>query len=161
MHAHTHMLVRMHAGTYPLPFAPFTTHRHTHAQTCMLEHAYYKKCLSSKLEGEERQKELSACHERGAERLLQLCFANGGVYTKLGQHIGQLDHLLPGEHVLAVKAQTPHMACTFHAMYKMFHRACHAQDHLLPEEYVLTMRNNLLDRCPISSYKEVSKIVQK
>jgi len=84
----------------------------------------YKKCLSSKLEGEERQKELSACHERGAERLLQLCFANGGVYTKLGQHIGQLDHLLP-------------------------------------EEYVLTMRNNLLDRCPISSYKEVSKIVQK
>eukprot|EP00967_Tisochrysis_lutea_P001345 scaffold1792_cov18-Tisochrysis_lutea.AAC.2 len=90
MHAHTHMLVRMHAGTYPLPFAPFTTHRHTHAQTCMLEHAYYKKCLSSKLEGEERQKELSACHERGAERLLQLCFANGGVYTKLGQHIGQL-----------------------------------------------------------------------
>jgi len=52
--------------------------------------ADYKKCLSSQLVGEERQRELSACHERGAERLLQLCFANGGVYTKLGQHIGQL-----------------------------------------------------------------------
>jgi len=35
------------------------------------------------------------------------------------------------------------------------------QDHLLPEEYVLKMRNNLLDRCPVSSYKEVSKIVLK
>ncbi|KAF5843718.1 ABC1 family-domain-containing protein [Dunaliella salina] len=96
-------------------------------KTTVYERVYrgdYKRVLSSKLEGEERQKELSACHERGAERLLQLCFANGGVYTKLGQHIGQLNHLLP-------------------------------------EEYVMTMRNNLLDRCPVSSYKEVSKIIRK
>ena len=33
---------------------------------------------------------LRACHQRGADRLLQLCFANGGIYTKLGQHVGQL-----------------------------------------------------------------------
>lgn len=31
-----------------------------------------------------------ACHLRSAERLVKLCFANGGIYIKLGQHIGQL-----------------------------------------------------------------------
>lgn len=40
-----------------------------------------------------------ACHLRSAQRLVALCFANGGIYIKLGQHIGQLDHLLPDEYV--------------------------------------------------------------
>jgi aarF domain-containing kinase len=62
---------------------------------------------------------LAECHQRGADRLLQLCFKNGGIYTKLGQHVGQLDHLLP-------------------------------------EEYVVTMRNNLLNRCPVTPYEDVS-----
>ncbi|GFH30167.1 ABC1 domain-containing protein, partial [Haematococcus lacustris] len=51
--------------------------------------ADYKLSLG-RLEGEARAQALEDCHQRGAERLLQLCFANGGVYTKLGQHIGQL-----------------------------------------------------------------------
>lgn len=42
------------------------------------------------LAGEEREAALRACHLRGANRLLQLCFLNGGIYTKLGQHVGQL-----------------------------------------------------------------------
>jgi len=57
------------------------THTYTHTYTHTHTHADYKRCLSSTLVGEERKKELSACHERGADRLLQLCFANGGVYT--------------------------------------------------------------------------------
>ena len=32
------------------------------------------------------------------------------------------------------------------------------QDHLLPEQYVVTMRDNLLDRCPVSSFEEVSGV---
>ncbi|GFR41354.1 hypothetical protein Agub_g2037, partial [Astrephomene gubernaculifera] len=60
--------------------------------------ADYKYSLSS-VSGEAREAALHGCHQRGAERLLALCFANGGVYTKLGQHIGQLDHLLPEEYV--------------------------------------------------------------
>jgi len=85
--------------------------------------ADYKLSLRSALVGEERERALSECHQRGADRLLQLCFANGGVYTKLGQHVGQLDHLLP-------------------------------------EEYVVTMRNNLLDRCPVSTIGEVRRTIQ-
>jgi len=37
--------------------------------------------------GPERQAVLSDCHKRGAERLLALCFANGGIYTKLGARL--------------------------------------------------------------------------
>ena len=29
-------------------------------------------------------------HRRNANRLKEVCFANGGIYIKLGQHIGQL-----------------------------------------------------------------------
>ena len=66
----------------------------------------------------------SECHRRGADRLLALCFANGGIYIKLGQHIGMLDHLIPSE-------------------------------------YVLTMRKNLLDRCPVSPLKDVYKTIEE
>ena len=38
----------------------------------------------------EREAAIHTCHERGAERLRDLCFRNGGIYIKLGQHIGQL-----------------------------------------------------------------------
>lgn len=67
---------------------------------------------------------IAACHDRGAQRLLQLCFSNGGIYIKLGQHIAMLDHLLP-------------------------------------EVYVTTMRNNLLDKCPVSSWKAVSRTIRE
>lgn len=39
----------------------------------------------------------SAIHRRSALRLQQLCESNGGVYIKLGQHISQLDYLIPKE----------------------------------------------------------------
>jgi len=32
---------------------------------------------------------MAAAHELCAARLLALCLANGGVYVKLGQHVGQ------------------------------------------------------------------------
>ncbi|GIL72531.1 hypothetical protein Vretimale_4271 [Volvox reticuliferus] len=83
----------------------------------------YKLSLGS-LTGAAREVALRECHQRGANRLLALCFANGGVYTKLGQHIGQLDHLLP-------------------------------------EEYVLTMREHLLDRCPVSPPEEVRRTFEQ
>jgi predicted unusual protein kinase regulating ubiquinone biosynthesis (AarF/ABC1/UbiB family) len=34
-------------------------------------------------------------HKRSAERLLDLCTTNGGVFVKVGQHLGALDYLLP------------------------------------------------------------------
>jgi len=42
------------------------------------------------LEGEDREAAKRACHQRGADRLLAVCFMNGGIYIKLGQHIGML-----------------------------------------------------------------------
>ncbi|XP_076637322.1 aarF domain containing kinase 1 isoform X2 [Colletes latitarsis] len=41
----------------------------------------------------------SKAHKYGAEKLLELCCANKGVYIKVGQHIGALDYLLPPEYV--------------------------------------------------------------
>ena len=42
-------------------------------------------------------------HQRSAERLLKLCCLNGGVFIKVGQHIGSLDYLLPKEYVNTMK----------------------------------------------------------
>ncbi len=68
------------------------------------------------------RREMEACHARGAQRLLQLCFSHGGIYIKLGQHVAMLDHLVP-------------------------------------DAYVRTMRQNLLDRCPVSSWKSVERTI--
>lgn len=38
-------------------------------------------------------------HLRSARKLQDLCFRNGGIYIKLGQHIGQLEYLVPEEYV--------------------------------------------------------------
>ena len=47
---------------------------------------------------------LSACHQRGAERVLSLCRRNGGVFIKVGQHIASLQ---VGEHLALQKSPTP------------------------------------------------------
>ncbi|XP_036370709.1 aarF domain-containing protein kinase 1 isoform X1 [Octopus sinensis] len=41
----------------------------------------------------------SSIHTRSAERLRNVCLENGGVFIKVGQHIGSLDYLLPKEYV--------------------------------------------------------------
>ncbi|XP_077215011.1 ABC2 homolog 9 [Tasmannia lanceolata] len=43
-------------------------------------------------------------HTRCARRLQELCFQNGGIYIKLGQHIGQLEYLVPQEYVQTMRA---------------------------------------------------------
>ncbi len=42
------------------------------------------------LSGEAYEQAKHRCHARGADLLHKLCFANQGVYIKLGQHIAQL-----------------------------------------------------------------------
>lgn len=84
--------------------------------------ADYKYSLHGLPEGSpEREAAKHEAHLRGANRLQALCFRNGGIYIKLGQHIGQLDYLLP-------------------------------------EEYVKTMRASMLDKCPVSTYKQVCDV---
>ncbi|XP_022891582.1 putative ABC1 protein At2g40090 isoform X1 [Olea europaea var. sylvestris] len=47
----------------------------------------------------ERTRVKSEVHSRGALRLQELCFKNGGIYIKLGQHLSQLEYLVPAEYV--------------------------------------------------------------
>jgi hypothetical protein len=43
-----------------------------------------------------------AVHTRCAERLRRMCMANKGVYIKLGQHLAQLDYMLPPEYIISL-----------------------------------------------------------
>jgi len=61
----------------------------------------YKRTMSanSNEETSKYDQAISDCHYRSANRLLKLCRDNGGVFIKVGQHIGALDYLLPEEYV--------------------------------------------------------------
>jgi len=65
----------------------------------------YKQTLGAikKSNVDEYEKELSNCHIRSANHLLKLCRDNGGVFIKVGQHIGALEYLLPEEYVSTMK----------------------------------------------------------
>lgn len=62
---------------------------------------YNKELYNSKLDktSAEYLQLKSNVHKYGAQKLLELCCANKGVYIKVGQHIGALDYLLPKEYV--------------------------------------------------------------
>ncbi|KAL8427967.1 hypothetical protein Efla_004225 [Eimeria flavescens] len=38
-------------------------------------------------------------HERGARRFLRVCIGHGGLYTKLGQYVATLQHVLPAPYI--------------------------------------------------------------
>ena len=40
-----------------------------------------------------------ACHERAVARMAECALINGGLYIKLGQTVGSLNHLLPDEYI--------------------------------------------------------------
>lgn len=40
---------------------------------------------------------------RAAKRLLHVCSTHGGVYTKFGQHLASLNHVLPKEYTETLK----------------------------------------------------------
>ncbi|KAL5272199.1 hypothetical protein ACHWQZ_G000429 [Mnemiopsis leidyi] len=47
--------------------------------------------------------DISQIHESTAEAIRDMCSVNGGLFIKVGQHIGTLDYLLPKEYVKAFK----------------------------------------------------------
>ena len=64
----------------------------THAAICSVRAvctADYSWSLRG-LDGEALAEAKSACHLRSARRLVDVAFANGAIYIKAGQHIGQL-----------------------------------------------------------------------
>ncbi|CAK1555355.1 unnamed protein product [Leptosia nina] len=81
--------------------------RHTRAARTALEIGQmYKSKLYSKDWDKNSQEYLevkSEAHKLGAEKLLELCKTNKGVYIKVGQHVGALEYLLPSEYVSTMK----------------------------------------------------------
>ncbi|KAJ9587302.1 hypothetical protein L9F63_019178, partial [Diploptera punctata] len=62
----------------------------------------------------------SSVHKTAAEKLLELCCTNRGVYIKVGQHIGALDYLVPPEYAETMKvlhSQAPRS--TIEEVYKV------------------------------------------
>jgi hypothetical protein len=43
-------------------------------------------------------------HQKAAARLLHLCRTNGGVYIKIGQHLANLDYLIPHEYISSLSS---------------------------------------------------------
>lgn len=52
----------------------------------------------------EYRTKLSALNQRIADRLLHLCFLNGGIYTKFGQQLATFNHGLPKEYTQTLAA---------------------------------------------------------
>ncbi|KAL6256347.1 hypothetical protein P5V15_012464 [Pogonomyrmex californicus] len=66
---------------------------------------YQKELYSSKLDRKsvEYLQLKSNVHKYAAQKLLELCCANKGVYIKVGQHVGAMDYLLPQEYVYTMR----------------------------------------------------------
>ena len=75
----------------------------------------YKYGAAAKLpEGSlQRHEAMAATHQRSAERLLHVCRAHGGLYTKLGQFAASLKNILPPQYpkvLAACQDQAPALA---------------------------------------------------
>lgn len=60
----------------------------------------------------EYKEQKSKCHYQAAEKLLELCCQNKGVYIKVGQHVAALDYLLPHEFVKTMRILHNHAPAT-------------------------------------------------
>jgi aarF domain-containing kinase len=78
------------AADHYLNYATFTRNLRTIA-ICSLMAADYKLNFRQGKDGSQ----LSAIHERNADRVLELCFKNGGLYQKIGQAIAMQSAILP------------------------------------------------------------------
>lgn len=53
--------------------------------------------------GDEYNKNIKECHLRAANRLVDICIKNGGLYVKLGQGLSTMNHILPKEFYLTLR----------------------------------------------------------
>ncbi|XP_075226609.1 aarF domain containing kinase 1 isoform X2 [Lycorma delicatula] len=73
---------------------------------------YSKKAQLLDHSSTEYQQLRSEVHKYSAERLLELCRTNKGVYIKVGQHIGALEYLVPTEYVDVMKVLHSQAPCS-------------------------------------------------
>ena len=70
-----------------------------HQKEAMMEIANEIAIVQEELASIVTENEGNEIHKRNANRLLQLCRTNAGVYIKVGQHLANLDLLLPEEYI--------------------------------------------------------------
>ncbi|EMS67717.1 hypothetical protein TRIUR3_33699 [Triticum urartu] len=105
-------------------------------------------------------------HLRSANRLQELCFRNGGIYIKLGQHIAQLPDSpawLTAKHDAHLRSANRLQELCFRngGIYIKLGQHIAQLEYVLPQEYVQTMRESMLKRCPVSSYEDVRGVFKK
>ncbi|KAF7288670.1 ABC1-domain-containing protein [Mycena chlorophos] len=61
-----------------------------HVQVLVIDYKLTFASVTSSASETERLEAVSKCHSRSAERVLQALLANGGIFIKLGQHMGSL-----------------------------------------------------------------------
>ena len=86
------------AGSYDVESAPARFARaFVYASLSVCDYKYGP--VSRETHGSQQYKAaLSATHQRSAERMLHVCRAHGGLYTKLGQFVASYSHVLPQEY---------------------------------------------------------------
>ncbi|XP_054714383.1 uncharacterized aarF domain-containing protein kinase 5-like isoform X2 [Uloborus diversus] len=65
---------------------------------------YWIKLYGLDEDSKEYEEAIKKCHQVSANRLLQGCLKNGGLYIKLGQGLVSLNHILPPEYVEILSA---------------------------------------------------------
>lgn len=53
----------------------------------------------------------SETHQRSAQRIVQGCLQNGGIYIKLGQGLAAVNHILPKEYVNSLEILQVFIIC--------------------------------------------------
>lgn len=94
-------------------------------------------------QNEEYQAILERVHRRAAQRILDCCLRNGGLYIKLGQGLVTMNHILPKQYldtlvVLQDKVLTrgTHEVCSRHALMSVLYTLVH-------DDYII-----FKDTCP-------------
>jgi aarF domain-containing kinase len=54
-------------------------------------------------DSEEWVEKIGACHQRAADRILQGCLKNAGIYIKLGQGLASFNHILPKQYLTTLE----------------------------------------------------------
>ena len=60
------------------------------------------------MEGKEK---IAQCHQRAADRILEGCLKNAGIYIKLGQGLASFNHILPIQYLKTLEVLQDKALC--------------------------------------------------
>lgn len=87
-----------------LSFGGFTRFIRSSCIGLIISLDYWWSLLNLEEDSKEYEEVICKVHQRCANRILQGCLKNGGLYIKLGQGLACMDHVLPREYTSTLKA---------------------------------------------------------